>query len=303
VVEQLFRKQQVTGSNPVIGSTFLPFGDSRMTLVLLAAGMGSRFGGPKQLEPIGPNGATFLHVNTADAAAAGFTHVVAVTRMELEPRVRDEFIGSLPTGVTGSMAIQPTPGDKPRGTAEALAVGLAATEGIAAMANADDAYGPQAFQDLADLIAGTPHADGWALPYRCDITLSQEGGVSRALCQMQGNRLTDIVELFEVQRGTDGIIRGHDRSGQTARLADDAPVSMNLFAFRTSIRSQLARFLDDHFSQRSSQEALLTDFLGDEVRAGRMDVRVATTSSPWIGLTFREDLPRVRAALSARATS
>lgn len=274
-----------------------------MTLVLLAAGLGTRFGGPKQLEPVGPNGETFLHVNAADAAAAGFIHVVAVTRIELEGRVRSEFLGSIPAGVTGSIAIQPTPGDKPRGTAEALAVGLAATEGIAAMANADDAYGRQAFQDLADLIARTPKADGWALPYRCDITLSQEGGVSRALCQMEGDRLTDIVELKEVQRAEDAVIRGRDQDGQIFTMADDAPVSLNLFAFRTSIRSQLARFLDDHFAKRSSQEALLTDFLGEEVRAGRLDVRVATTSSPWIGLTFREDLPRVRAALSARATS
>lgn len=274
-----------------------------MTLVLLAAGLGSRFGGPKQLEPVGPNGETFLHINAADAAAAGFAHVVAVTRGELESRVRSEFLGSLPPGVTGEIAIQPTAGNKPRGTAEALAVGLAATEGIAAMANADDSYGRQAFQDLADLIARTPQADGWALPFRCDNTLSKMGGVSRAMCQQTGDRLTDIVELTGVQRGPDGQIRGRDQQGNEFTLADEAPVSLNLFAFRASIRSQLARFLDDHFVQGSSGEAVLPDFLGEEVRAGRLDIRVATTSAPWIGMTFREDLPQVRAALMARAIS
>ena len=219
-----------------------------MTLVLLAAGLGSRFGGPKQLEPVGPNGETFLHLNAADAAAAGFTHVVAVTRHELESRVREEFLASLPGGVTGEVAIQPTPGGKPGGTAEALAVGLAATEGIAAMANADDAYGPEAFRDLANLIARTPQADGWALPYRCDLTLSDEGGVSRALCQLDADLLANIVELAGVMRDEDGVIRGRDQGGQVYTLTDDAPVSMNLFAFRSSIRSQLALSLI-HISQ------------------------------------------------------
>jgi hypothetical protein len=280
-------------------------------LVILAAGVGSRFGGPKQLSPVGPSGETLLDYAIYDAMRAGFTRVVLVIRKELASLLGEHVSDVTGGAVPVEYVEQPVPEGraKPWGTAHAL---LAARDAIAtpfAVCNADDFYGAGAYRLLAEHLTGRTAPPEHALAgYPLDQTLSEHGGVARAVasCGPDG-LLTRLVELRDVRRVDSGRglgIRGLTAAGEQRELTGREQVSMNLWGFMPEVfavlEEQFAAFLAASHNAPDA-EFLLSTALDDQVTAGRARLRVLTAPPPdrWLGVTFAADVPAVRDAIAS----
>jgi NDP-sugar pyrophosphorylase family protein len=267
---------------------------SAPALVILAAGVGSRFGGPKQLSPVGPSGETLLDYAVYDAVRAGFTRAVLVIREELRAPLQEHVARVIGRALPVDYVEQPVPEGrgKPWGTAHAvLAARDAVGEAPFAVCNADDYYGPGAYRLLVEHLrakAGTPplHA---LVGYRLDATLSAHGGVARAVASTgPDGMVTRLVEVKNV-RGGDAPFTGAEQ------------VSMNLWGFTPDVlpvlEEQFTAFLDAP-RRGPDDEFLLSTALGDQVTAGRARLRVLPAPDRWLGMTFAADVEAVRAALA-----
>ncbi len=263
-----------------------------MTLIILAAGLGSRFGGPKQFFPLGPNEECLFHYSVYDAMQHGVQRVLLVTRNEILAQAQ-EATANFPIPV--EIVLQETPDGKPPGTAHAISVCADALQNSFAIAiNADDYYGRDAFAAAQRLAASHPVAA--SVPYRVERTLSEQGGVSRGICELLDNRLIGIVETYEVQRvGT--TIEGIQK-GTRVRIPPGAAASMNLFIFSPEIVADMAAYVAHERRYGLPGEITIPDFLQSRIREQGLEVLVELTDSEWFGLTFAEDLPRVRARLA-----
>ncbi len=291
-----------------------------LTLVVMAAGLGTRFGGPKQLAPVGPSGETLLDYAIYDATRAGFTRAVLVTREELSRRMRDQVArvigGAVPVDVV-AQRLDDLPGGagvpegrvKPWGTAHAVLAARDAVAGPFAACNADDFYGPGAYRLLAEHLKGEAAREPGSAPpvhalvgYRLDTTLSAHGGVARAvaLCGPDG-LLQRLVEVREVRR-TDLGIRGVTATGAQRGLTGDEPTSMNLWGFMPDVlpvlQDQFAAFLAAAH-RAPDAEFFLSTALDEQVTAGSARLRVLRAPDRWLGMSFAADVPAVRAALAA----
>jgi dTDP-glucose pyrophosphorylase len=269
-------------------------------LVVLAAGLSSRYGRPKQLEPLGPSGETLVDYSVFDAQRAGFGRVVLVIRRELEAVMRAHAAERW-GGVDVRHAFQETgPGrTKPWGTAEAV-LAAGAFEVPFGVCNADDFYGAAGFRSLAAHLRSARHVDSALVGYRLADTLSPHGGVSRALCVTdRAGRLTALTELHDVRRAGDEA-RGAPPDGQEVPLALDALVSMNLWGFQPAVPSLLAagfaRFAALHRADPAAEYPLSTA-VHALVTGGRMAVRVLPAGEGWMGITHPEDRDPVTARL------
>ena len=224
------------------------------TLVVMAAGLGSRFGGTKQLAQVGPNGEAFLDFAIADARAAGANRVVLIVRSDIEADVHRHFEarGDLPADLELAYVRQDEhgpPRSKPWGTAHAVLSAAAAVTGPFAVCNADDYYGPTAYTALAQAIEGMADDEAWLCGYRLDHTLPAEGTVTRGVCQVDGELLTAIAER-------EGISRADNA------LPEDTIVSMNLWAFSPTFFDALQdgydQFLNEHGDSPSTEYLLPT---------------------------------------------
>jgi NDP-sugar pyrophosphorylase family protein len=265
------------------------------TLVVMAAGLGSRFGGTKQLARVGPNGEAFLDFAIADAAAAGADRVVLIVRSDIEADVQRhfEYRGQLPGDLDVAYVRQDEHGParpKPWGTAHAILSSAEAVAGPFVVCNADDYYGPTAYAAIAHAIHGMADNEAWLCGYHLDHTLPAEGTVTRGVCQVDGDRLTAIVEQ-----------EGISRADHT--FPEDTLVSMNLWAFSSAffdaLRHGFARFLDQH-RDNATAEYLLPHAVAAEMEGNRLTVGVVTTEETWIGVTNPNDLEIARAALKSR---
>ena len=280
------------------------------TLVVMAAGVGRRFGGDKQLAAVGPDGETFLDYAVADAAAAGASGVVIVVRSEIEADIRrhvDSRHGALQSaGIEFAYVSQDLHGParpKPWGTAHAVlsaAPAVAAEPGTFIVCNSDDYYGTTAFAALAAAAADLGDGDACLCGYRLGLTLPAEGSVNRGVCDVGADRrLEGIVEHLEVCRRPDGTIGS--RSPE-AELSDGTIVSMNLWAFPHAafdwIEAGFERFLASN--PAPDTECLLPAVVGERMARGELLVRVVTTEEAWIGVTNLADLAVARTALVAR---
>ena len=265
------------------------------TLVVMAAGLGSRFGGTKQLAQVGPNGEAFLDFAIADAAAAGADRVVLIVRSDIEADVQRHFSarGGLPGDLDVAYVRQDEhgpPRPKPWGTAHAILSAAEAVAGPFVVCNADDYYGPTAYAAIAQAIDGMADNEAWLCGYHLNHTLPAQGTVTRGVCQVDGDRLTAIVEQ-----------EGISRVDHT--LPEDTLVSMNLWAFSPTLfdalRVGFARFLDQH-RDNATAEYLLPHAVATEMEGDRLTVKVVTTEETWIGVTNPDDLEVARAALRCR---
>ncbi len=265
------------------------------TLVVMAAGLGSRFGGTKQLAQVGPNGEAFLDFAIADACSAGGDRVVLIVRSDIEADVKRHFESrsGLPAGVDVAYVRQDEhgpPRPKPWGTAHAVLSAAEVVTGPFVVCNADDYYGPTAYAALAQSIGGIAENEAWLCGYRLDHTLPTEGTVTRGVCQVDGDRLTGIVEQ-------EGISRADNR------FPEDSIVSMNLWGFSPMFLDALQdgydRFLDD-YGDSPTAEYLLPHAVAAEMEKGALTVRVVNTDETWIGVTNPDDLVTARAALKSR---
>ena len=280
------------------------------TLVVMAAGIGRRFGGDKQLVEVGPDGESFLDYAVSSAATAGASKVVLVVRSEIEAALRSHVESrhdALPgAGVTFALVRQDEHGPpraKPWGTAQAVLVAEAEVPGPFVVCNADDYYGPGAMSALASAAADLNDGEACLCGYRLGRTLSATGSVSRGVCRVSGDRLESIVEHHGVVRHADGTITATE---PTAELSEDTIVSMNLWAFPRAafdwIGDSFERFLADHRDDADA-ECLLPTVVADRMAQGELSVRMVSTAEAWIGVTNPDDLEAARAALARhRAT-
>ena len=279
-------------------------------LVILAAGMGSRYGGLKQMDPIGPSGEFLLDYSIRDALAAGFNEVVFVIRHDLEADFRRivgdrweargvpvhyafQELGDLPDGFT-----PPEGRTKPWGTGHALLAARPWLDKPFAVVNADDYYDAPAFRAIAAYLDTPAGPDDYAMvAYPVAGTLSTGGSVSRGVCKTDADGyLTHIEERLKIERCPDGVIRDGDLV-----LADDTPVSMNLFGFRPSYANALQEAFVDFLRARGTElksEFYITLPLQPLINAGRVHLKVLRADARWFGVTNRSDRPGVQAALA-----
>jgi hypothetical protein len=284
------------------------------TVVILAAGMGSRYGGLKQVDPVGPAGETIMDYSVFDALRAGFGRIVFVIRREFEEVFR-ETIGAKYAGVTevdyafqsiddlpGGFAVPPDR-TKPWGTAHAVRAARDVVGTPFAAINADDFYGRDAFRRLADFLkAGAGGGTGATKPrfamvgYRLDQTLSEHGSVARGVCRVGADGLlvtvTEMTRLVRVPGGAEN----REQPGRPVALTGAERVSMNLWGFTPELFPALeARFpawLEAN-ARNPKAEWYIPFVVDDMIREGAAEVAVLPTESAWFGVTYREDKPLV----------
>jgi hypothetical protein len=288
---------------------------TELTLVVMAAGIGSRYGGLKQVDPIGPNGELLIHYSVYDALRAGFSRVVFVVRRDIEAAFR-ETIGSqverradvayvyqeltdLPQGFS-----LPAGRVKPWGTAHAVLCCKSAVTTPFAAINADDFYGAGAYRALAgylDSARGEQDAcDYCMVGYVLRNTLSEYGHVARGVCTVTPDGyLKSIQERIHIEMLPDGI-KYRDEHDRWVPLAAESAVSMNIWGFALSLFDALEERFPSFLAQNMANlksEFLLPNFVGDLVRENRARVKVLPTDEQWFGVTYQADRPRVQAAV------
>jgi len=267
----------------------------------LAAGLGTRYGGLKQLTPVGPHGEALLDYGVYDAARAGFRRAVIVIRQEVEELFRRHVADVLGTGIEVVFAHQTlepaVPGrTKPWGTGHAVLAAAWGIRGPFAVMNADDYYGADAFRLLFDHLAGS--ADHALVGYTLRETTSAHGGVSRAIAEVDGHGyLSQLTEVAGIA-GLGSKYTGRTIAGEPVTLDGSELVSMNLWGFTPALlpvlERQFAQFLQAR-GRDPQAEFLLSEAVGAQVRAGEARVRVLPAArSQWFGMTYSADDGHVR---------
>lgn len=281
-------------------------------LVVLAAGMGSRYGGLKQLDPVGPSGEIILDYSVRDALAAGFGKVVFVIRRDMAELFR-EAVGSRYEG-TVEMAyafqeLEPLPGGrvsppgriKPWGTGHALLAAASVVREPFAVINADDYYGPAGFAALAAFLVKAESGHYAMVGYRLDRTLSENGTVSRGICRMgEGGSLLDITERTAIVRDQSGRIIAEGNPPVT--FTGEEPVSMNFWGFTPDLFGRLERLFEEFLEEKGADpkaEFYLPAAVSSMIAAGEATVTLLDTPDAWYGLTYPEDKASVVAALAS----
>jgi hypothetical protein len=288
----------------------------RPILIVMAAGIGSRYGGLKQMDPVGPSGELVIDYSIYDALRAGFGKVVLLLRPELEVPFRDKVGRSIEAHLDTVYVFQelddvplgfqvPAGRKKPWGTGHAVLSCRPYVDGPFAVINADDFYGAEAFGLLAGHLAGAEDRDGLGdyamVGYRLSQTLSDFGQVARGVCGVSPDGdLIDIREVTRIER-TPGGARYTQDGLEWRPLSGEEIVSLNTWGFTPSIFEELmARFpsfLESNEARILSAEYFLPDVVDDLLRERRAHVRVMTTREQWFGVTYRDDMPRVQAAI------
>lgn len=274
-----------------------------LSLVIMAAGLGSRFGGTKQLVEIGPNGEAFLDYAIADGRAAGCEQIVLIIRTDIEEDVRTHLQRQYGSTEGFVLVRQDDFGprrDKPWGTAHAVLSTAAVVKGPFIVVNADDYYGPSSYQLAADALAGGDPGVGALVAFELAKTLPREGGVSRGVCAVADGELVSITETHGIVRGDDGVIVSEDPPGV---LDPQTLVSMNMFAFPQALFEHLSSQWDEfyaEFADDPKREYLLPDVVDRLRQSGELTVVVPTSSEEWIGVTNPNDLEPARARIAGR---
>ncbi|KOH46544.1 nucleotidyltransferase family protein [Sunxiuqinia dokdonensis] len=274
------------------------------TLLILAAGMGSRYGGLKQIEPIGPNGETILEYSIFDAIRAGFGKVVFVIRKSFADEFKSRFADKLDGKIAVEYVYQeleklpegyslPEGREKPWGTGHAIMMAKDVIHEPFASINADDFYGRESFQVAAEFLTSEAAANKYSMVgYQLKNTLSEFGGVSRGICEIdEGNNLLKITERHGIAR-TGSEITFKDESGATLVVDENAPASMNFWGFHPSLfehlETQFKAFLDEKMDQPKS-EFYIPSVVFDLIESGQIQTKVLQADSPWFGVTYPED--------------
>ncbi|MCO4293832.1 sugar phosphate nucleotidyltransferase [Solitalea sp. MAHUQ-68] len=274
------------------------------TLLILAAGMGSRYGGVKQIDKFGPNGECLMDYSLYDAVKAGFGKIVFIVREEIEKDVRELFDHKLKPLVEVEYAIQrlTEPSDiipagiergKPWGTGHAVIAAADKINEPFAVINADDFYGPEAYKILADYLSSDlKEGDYSMVGYILGNTLSDFGSVSRGCCKVDANgNLSEVIERTKIQRNAAGEVEYDDATGK-GTLPDNSVVSMNFWGFTPDVFKRFKdRFAD--FVKANSNDPKSEFFIPLPVQEMIEDksakVKVFETDSTWFGVTYTED--------------
>jgi hypothetical protein len=286
-------------------------------LVIMAAGMGSRYGGLKQIDPIDPDGHIIMDFSIYDAVRAGFEKVVFIIKKEneadfresignrIEQQIQVEYVfqdlRNIPDGFT-----VPEGRVKPWGTGHAVLSALPVIDGPFAVINADDYYGQQAFQMIYDFL--TTHSDEekyqyTMVGYLLENTLTENGHVARGICEMDAaGKLTGIHERTRIEKRADGPAYTEDDGATWTKVSGDAVVSMNMWGFSasmlTELKNRFAAFLRESLPVNPLKCEYFLPFVVDElIGEGKAEVTVLKSRDRWYGVTYKEDKPMVVQAI------
>lgn len=270
------------------------------SFVIMAAGLGSRYGGIKQMEGVGPNHEILLEYAIYDALRVGYNRIVVILRPDIvedfRERVGKKLEGRIPifyaiqdfTSIPNSYSI-PTERVKPFGTIHAVLCAKEYINGPFTVLNADDYYGKDAFTELhrtLNTLRGT--GDGCMVAYKLKNTVSPYGSVTRGVCVTSGGKLVQIDETKDITLCADGRIVAGEKE-----FPSDTPVSMNLWAFSREILDDMDEyfhaFLRNLKNGDIKSECLLPVYVGDRLQKGKLGIRVLTTDGVWFGMTYLED--------------
>ena len=286
------------------------------TLLILAAGMGSRYGGLKQMDPMGPHGETVLDYSVYDAIRAGFKRVVFIIREDFAPAFRKgvgarfegkievdyvfQKLEDLPTGFS-----VPEGREKPWGTAHAIRAARHSVKGPFAVINADDFYGADAYRRIVKHFqesenSGDSKSHYCMIGYHIDKTLSEHGDVNRGICSESNGLLSEVEEITEIKRDQDGKIYGNRLNGDRTEIDEHALASMNFWGFNDEFFAQIERhftqFLTDFGSEMRS-ECYIPTVVDELIHQNKADCRILETTSSWFGVTYPDDKPHVVRAI------
>ena len=281
------------------------------TLLILAAGMGSRYGGIKQMDEFGPNGETIIDYSIYDAIQSGFGKVVFIIREDFAEEFKNIFEKKLKGKIETDYVMQemdsytngfPVPADrkKPWGTAHAVLCAKDVIKEPFAVINADDFYGRDAFEKAAKFLSGEVDAKTYCIiGYDLSKTLSENGTVSRGVCQVDaGGNLESMVERIKIYTEDNKII--YEEGDKKTELPVDTPVSMNFWGFDPTvfefIQKLFLKFLTENSANPKAE--FFIPIIGDAfIQNEGCKIKVINTSAQWFGVTYREDAPSVKASI------
>ena len=272
-----------------------------ISLLVMAAGMGSRYGGLKQLDAVGPSGETIIDYSVYDAIQAGFNKVVFIIRKDFEDEFRSQITEKYSGKIRVEFAFQdlhdlpdgftcPEGRKKPWGTGHAILAASGMIHEPFVAINGDDFYGRESFKVVADYYLSG--ADDFSMvAFQLDKTLSTFGGVTRGLCTVKEGKLDTVIETGELQRAEHGVT-----SDRNIKLDGSEPVSMNVWGFTPVVfkylRDMFVEFLHDEGNKLKS-EYLIPSVVNELIQSGREDVHVLRSASSWFGVTYKDDRPFV----------
>jgi len=287
--------------------------DKNKTLVIMAAGMGSRFGGLKQIEPIGPNGEFIIDYSIYDAIKAGFSRVVFIIKEEnfdifketvgnrVSGHIKVDYVFQKIDNIPEGFAV-PEGRVKPWGTSHAIMSCFGVVNEDFIVINSDDFYGRDAFVVAKKFLEDREKEDlkEYAIiGYNVAHTLTENGAVKRGVCEEEKGYLTSIIES-SIEKVGEKIIASPLDGREPFEVEPDSPVSMNCFAFTKDIldymKDNFAKFLSDNKDNLDKCEYLLPDSVFNKMKEGTK-VRIVPTTAKWFGVTYKEDKPSVVAAI------
>lgn len=276
------------------------------TLLVLAAGMGSRYGGLKQIDKLGQNGETIIDYSVYDALCAGFNKIIFVIRKNIEADFKEAIIKKFENKIAVDYVFQdvdklpngfspPKEREKPWGTAHAILMAKNKINDFFAVINGDDFYGRNSFAILADYMNILSLKDTKScsmVAYRLGNTLSENGTVSRGICTVDDNfYLKKIVEYTKLEQ-SEGKIINRENENSTEEFMFDTPVSMNFWGFHPSIFENIETLFIDFLQKNinNPKAEFYIPFVVDAlIKQNKIQVKVLQTSSQWYGITYRED--------------
>ncbi|MBR1820195.1 MAG: NTP transferase domain-containing protein [Clostridia bacterium] len=283
------------------------------TLVVMAAGMASRYGGNKQITGMGPNNEILLEYSVHDAIRAGFNKVVLIIRPDMLEAVKEICGDKLAEKIQVEYAFQdysslpgwyklPEGRTKPFGTVHAVLCARACVKEPFAVINADDYYGVDSFQKMHDyLVAAAEPTKAAMVGYRLKNTVSIHGAVTRGVCKVANGRLADVDEVSKIRLYEDGRIADTSAGEPGRDLDPEALVSMNFWGFQPAIFDQMQRYFEEFLKAANpadiKAECLLPVMVGALLKSGEITVDMLETEAVWFGVTYQEDRPLVQQAL------
>ncbi|MEG1066049.1 MAG: sugar phosphate nucleotidyltransferase [Erysipelotrichaceae bacterium] len=286
---------------------------NKPTLVILAAGMGSRYGGLKQIDKIGPNGEIIIELSIYDAIKAGFGKIVFIIKHEIEADFKEaignkiskvidvEYVYQDLTNIPEGFSI-PEGRVKPWGTAQALLCCKDVLDGPFAVINSDDYYGQACFKTLYDFLTTNTDENQYGMVgYVLENTVTEAGSVARGCCVVKDGKLANVIERTKIEKHENGIQylendEWHDIDAKTL-------VSMNMWAFNPSILKHIEKMFPEFLkntvpSNPLKSECFIPGIVGELLTKGIVNVKMMSSTDKWYGVTYQEDKPKVKAGIA-----
>ena len=272
-----------------------------MTLLILAAGLGSRFGGLKQIEPVGPNGEYIIDYSVKDAKKAGFDKVVFVIKRDMLDYFEETIGKRIRNTIEVGYAFQEINDvnlninfnrTKPWGTVQAILSARNLVDDKFAVINSDDFYGYDAFKQAVELLGTLNNVNEYgAILFQAKNTLSANGNVKRGICFTEGDEITNIIES-QVHMENNVVVCEPLNGDRTFEMDISCLVSMNMFLFNSSVFDILENAFEKFLKncKDNNSECLISDVINERIQNKEIHVKYLETNSKWYGITFKEDL-------------